>query len=281
MKTNISIDISPPSPYLSKFWFSSYGPECCWPMNLQDSLECNISRKKWKMKFIFGMQVNIEAFIKSILSFWVCVARYVQNTHHKKFSFLCNIFRKTWGWSWSPDKQKYFLQVNSILWVCEAKHVQSTRNNKFAISSHYLKKNVKDEVDFLPTDKHQRFLQVDFIILSVCDQTCPNYRKITSLLFLCSILRKKWVMKVSYILMLWFLMEMVKQSRSFQNSKFAMSWQYLKKKSEMKLIFLHEDKHQSFPQVNFKTLGIKFSHKVILSLLMGMTKDQAFSKYSK
>ena len=154
MKTNISIDISLPIPYLSKFWFSSYEPECCWPVKLQDSLECNISRKKWKMKFTFGMQVNMEAFIKSILSFWVCVARYVQNTHHKKFSLLCNISRKTWGWSWSSDKQKYFPQVDSILWVCEARHVQSTRNNKFAISSHYLKKNMKDEVDFLPTDKH-------------------------------------------------------------------------------------------------------------------------------
>ena len=40
----------------------------------------------------------------------------------------------------------------------------------------------------------------------------------------------------------------------------------------MKLIFLRVDKHQSFLQVNFNTLGIKVSYKVILSLLMGMTK---------
>ena len=31
----------------------------------------------------------------------------------------------------------------------------------------YLKENVKDEVDFLPADKHQRFLQIDTIILGV------------------------------------------------------------------------------------------------------------------
>ena len=34
----------------------------------------------------------------------------------------------------------------------------------------YLKKNMKDEVDFLPADKRQRFLQVDTIILGVCGQ---------------------------------------------------------------------------------------------------------------
>ena len=38
-------------------------------------------------------------------------------------------------------------------------------------------KNVKDEVDFLPADKHERFLQVLTIILGVCGQTCPNYPK--------------------------------------------------------------------------------------------------------
>ena len=38
-----------------------------------------------------------------------------------------------------------------------------------------------------------------------------------------------------------------------------MSSQYLKKKLEMKLIFLHTNKHQSFLQVHFKNLGIKNS----------------------
>ena len=40
----------------------------------------------------------------------------------------------------------------------------------------------------------------------------------------------------------------------------------------MKLVFLHTDKHQRFLQVDFNTLGIKVSYKVILSLLMGMIK---------
>ena len=46
MKTNIVIDISPAIAFVAKFWFSSYEPECCWPIKLQDSLKCNISRKK-------------------------------------------------------------------------------------------------------------------------------------------------------------------------------------------------------------------------------------------
>ena len=62
------------------------------------------------------------------------------------------------------------------------------------------------EVDFLHADKHESLLQIDTMIL----------------------------------------MEMVKHSQSFQNSKFAMSLQYLKKEVKDELDFLHADKHQSF-----------------------------------
>ena len=56
-------------------------------------------------------------------------------------------------------------------------YAQSTQNDKFAIFLQYLKENVKDEVDFLPACKHQRFLQIDTIILGVSCQACPNYPK--------------------------------------------------------------------------------------------------------
>ena len=36
---------------------------------------------------------------------------------------------------------------------------------------------MKYEVDFLPADKRQRFLQIDAIILGVCGQACPSYSK--------------------------------------------------------------------------------------------------------
>ena len=46
--------------------------------------------------------------------------------------------------------------------------------------------------------------------------------------------------------------------------------QYLKK--EVRDGEEHADNDQSFLQVNFTTLGIKVSYKVILQLLMGMIK---------
>ena len=45
--------------------------------------------------------------------------------------------------------------------------------------------------------------------------------------------------------------------------------QYIKKEVWDEVDFLHADKHQSFPQVDFNTLGSKVSYKVLLVLLMG------------
>ena len=136
MKTIIVIDISPPITYLVKFWFSSYGPKCCWPIKLQDSLKCNMSKKKWMMKFIFGLKRNNKIFCKVILSFWVCAARHAQTTKNWKFAYLCNISRKTW-----EMKLFFCLQINSKVfckvlvsfWVFVSRLAQSTKNNKFAI----------------------------------------------------------------------------------------------------------------------------------------------------
>ena len=36
---------------------------------------------------------------------------------------------------------------------------------------------MKDEVDFLPADKHRRFLEIDTIILIICGRACPNNPK--------------------------------------------------------------------------------------------------------
>ena len=58
--------------------------------------------------------------------------------------------------------------------MCLARHNQSTQNNQFTITLQYLKENVKDEVDFSPTHKRQRFLQINTFILGVCVQTCAN-----------------------------------------------------------------------------------------------------------
>ena len=150
MKTNIAIDISPSISYLAKFWFSSYGPKCCQLIKLQNSLK-NISRKKWMMKFIFGMHINIEVFQKLFLTVWVSVARHAQSTQNKKFAYLCNISRNTCRNKLIfclEKNKKVFYKLIVSLWVCVAKDVQSTQNEKFAISLQNLKETVKNEVDF-------------------------------------------------------------------------------------------------------------------------------------
>ena len=64
----------------------------------------------------------------------------------------------------SVDKRKFSTTLIVSLWVCLARHAETTQNNKFTISLQYHKENVKDEVDFLPADKPQRFLQSDTVI---------------------------------------------------------------------------------------------------------------------
>ena len=110
----------------------------------------------------------------------IIFARHAQSTQNKKFAYLCNISRKTWGMKWFFCLQintKVFYKMIPSFWVCLTRVTQSTQNNKFAISLQYLKENGKIEVDFLLADKRQRFLQIDTIILGVCGQACPNYPK--------------------------------------------------------------------------------------------------------
>ena len=63
-------------------------------------------------------------------------------------------------------------------------------------------------------------------------------------------------------------MGMVKHSQSSQNIKFAMSLQYLQKQVRDEVAFLYADKHPSFLQVYFNTLGVKVPCNLILSLLL-------------
>ena len=93
-------------------------------------------------------------------------------------------------------------------------------------------------INFLHADKHESVLQIDSMILT----------------------------------------GMVKDSQSSQNSKFAMSLQYLKKEVKDEVDFLHADKHQSFRKVYFNTWGIKVSYRVDINIING--HDQALSNYS-
>ena len=82
------------------------------------------------------------------------------------------------------------------------KHSKSSQNSKFAIQ--YLKKEVRDEVDFLHAEKHQSSLRFDFNTLGI---------------------------KVSYKVILSLLIYVIKHSQSTQSNKFAISLQCLKQET--------------------------------------------------
>ena len=96
---------------------------------------------------------------------------------------------------------------------------------------------MKAELGLLPTDQRQRFLQIAIITLGWC--VCPGMLKspkITNLLFHCNILQKELSDEVDLFhtgkhesLPQIDSMQMIRNSQSSQNSKFAMSLQYLKK----------------------------------------------------
>ena len=62
------------------------------------------------------------------------------------------------------DKHESMLQIDNMTLMEMVKHSRSPQKSKFAMSLQYLKKQVRDDVDFLHADKHQSFLQVDFKI---------------------------------------------------------------------------------------------------------------------
>ena len=131
MKTNTIIDISPTHP--PKFWVSSQS-------------NC----RKWMMKFILCMLINMEVVCKVILSFWVSVTRHAQST--QKFVYLWNISIIAWGM-----RLIFCLQINTIfvfrvimsLSVRIARQVQSTKNNQFTISLQNLKEKWRIKLIFL------------------------------------------------------------------------------------------------------------------------------------
>ena len=62
--------------------------------------------------------------------------------------------------------------------MCVATHAQITQNNKFAIYLQYLKKEVRDNVDFLHAEKHESFLQIDTMIFDGHGQALPKFPKL-------------------------------------------------------------------------------------------------------
>ena len=106
-------------------------------------------------------------------------------------------------------KHGIFLQIDIIIFDVMVKHFQSSQNSKFAMSLQNLKKEVRDEAEFLHADKHQNLAQVDFNTLSI---------------------------KLFYKVILSLLMGIIKHSQRAQSNKLSIALQCLEK--EVKVIKL-------------------------------------------
>ena len=133
-KTSIVIDLSPQIKitYLAKFLFSSYGLKCCWPIKLQDSLQCNTSRKKWKNEVYFW-------YVKKHLNFLhvdfiiLCVSSQLYPKYPKyKVCISLQYLQKNMDDDWFFCLQlntKLFYKVVVSFCICITRLSQSTQNN--------------------------------------------------------------------------------------------------------------------------------------------------------
>ena len=125
------------------------------------------------MKFVFGMQINIEVFYKLILSFWVCPTRLAQSTQNKNFAYLCNISRSCWRGSGEVDflpanKHKSFLQVDGKNWVMKLFFYADKLLQIYIMILMVMVKHFQSShVDIFHGDKHQSFLKVYFNALGI------------------------------------------------------------------------------------------------------------------
>ena len=101
IKKDLFTFFSSASCQVSSYWLCVlYYFGCTWTEKLKvgkrTSLEClcNVSKKTSRMKFIFHLQPNIKNFFTLILSFRLCVARYVQMTQNNKYAIYLQYFIK-------------------------------------------------------------------------------------------------------------------------------------------------------------------------------------------
>ena len=89
------------------------------------------------------------------------------------------------------------------------------------------------------------------------------------------------IVKVFFKMIFSFQVCVIRYAQIILNDKFAISLQCLKKEVSDEVDFLRVDKHQSFLQVDFSTLDISISYKVMLLLLMGMIKHSQSTQGNK
>ena len=126
---------------------------------------------------------------------------------------------------------------------------------------------MKDEIDFLPASKRQSFLQIDTIILGVWvaryARINQNNKYAISLQYLKKAMSdeveffKQIRIKVSHKLILWFWWGWQNILNVFKIASLQCLYNISKKEVRNEANFFHAEKHQSFLQDDFNTLGIK------------------------
>ena len=142
----------------------------------------------------------LKSSARRYISFWVIVTRHAQSIQNK-FAYLCNISINAWEMKLSFCVQintKVFYKMVVSLWVWLARQAQSTKNNQLAIFLQYLMENMNDEIIFLSADKCWTFFSNWYYPFRCVWPGMSKLPKITSLLFLYKMLRKKWVMQLIF-----------------------------------------------------------------------------------
>ena len=170
------------------------------------------------MKFIFGIQINMEVFYKLILSFY----KHAQSTQNNKFAISLQYLKKDVSDEVDflhADKHKGLLQIDTMILMEIVRHSQNSQNSKFSMSLQYLKKKVRDEVDFWINFKVSCKL-----ISTLWPSTFP----------------RKWYYH-------WYSWSSILKLLKVKRLHYIYNLLYLYKKEVRSWVhFLHADKHQSF-----------------------------------
>ena len=106
-----------------------------------------------------------------------------------------------WSWFLYADKHESLLQIDTMILMGMVKYSQSSQNSKVAMSLRYLKKELRDEVDFLHGDKHQSFNKLESSFLMEVAKFVESTQNRNSVIFLEYAKKKEWQILLCTIVM--------------------------------------------------------------------------------
>ena len=112
---------------------------------------CNISRKTWRMKLIFCLQVKVKKVSSAWYYHFICVWPWMSKLRKiPSLLFLCNFLRKKWVTKLIfcvEISMKAWYKLIQWFWWGWSSISKVPKKSKFAMSLRYLKKERRDEVD--------------------------------------------------------------------------------------------------------------------------------------